>query len=123
MGMRGWGGGGTRHLTTMLAVFSVLLLPAVGSDYTRVTNDYTSVPYEALVTNMEHFTETGIGHFSEILFDVKRYQLIVGARDALFRLSMDGLKKLERADWPAQVKCRPLIGQFCQLSHLIVTDV
>ena len=51
---------------------------------------------------MERFTETGIGHFSEILFDVKRYQLIVGARDALFRLSMDGLKKLERADWPAQ---------------------
>jgi chondroitin sulfate proteoglycan 4 len=32
---------------------------------------------------------------------VKRYQLIVGARDALFRLSLDGLTKLEMADWTA----------------------
>ena len=88
-------GGGWGHPTQMLLVFSILnYLAAAGSDF-------RTVPYEALVHNMEQFTETGIGHFSEILFDVKRYQIIVGARDALFRLSMDGLKKLEKADWPA----------------------
>ena len=54
-----------------------------------------------LVHNVDTFSETGISFFSQILFDVKRYQLIVGARDALFRLSLDGLTKLEIADWPA----------------------
>lgn len=54
-----------------------------------------------LVHNVDTFSETGVGFFSQILFDVKRYQLIVGARDALFRLSLDGLTKLEIADWPA----------------------
>jgi hypothetical protein len=50
-----------------------------------VLADFRRVPYESLLHNMDQFTETGISHFSEILFDVKRYQLIVGARDALFR--------------------------------------
>jgi hypothetical protein len=50
-----------------------------------VLADFRRVPYESLLHSMDQFTETGISHFSEILFDVKRYQLIVGARDALFR--------------------------------------
>ena len=36
-----------------------------------------------------------------IFFIGPHEQLIVGARDALFRLSLDGLTKLEMADWPA----------------------
>ena len=94
-GVRGWGAGGV-ITTRQLLVFSILSCIAMAAG-----SDFRTIPYEALVHNMEQFTETGIGHFSEILFDVKRYQLIVGARDALFRLSMDGLKKLEKADWPA----------------------
>ena len=84
-----------------IVVFSLLQLSTIVTPSSSLGSDYRNVPYEALVHNMEQFTETGVGHFSEILFDVKRYQLIVGARDALFRLSMDGLKKLEKADWPA----------------------
>ena len=45
---------------------------------------------------MDTFEETGVRYFSEIVFDVKRYQMIVGARDALYRLSMDGLKVMEK---------------------------
>ena len=79
--------------TLLLVVFSISccrgVAPVEGSDFRTVS-------YEALVHNIETFTETGISHFTEILFDVKRYQLIVGARDALFRLSLDGLQKLER---------------------------
>ena len=95
------GGGGVPLLstTTLLLVFSISCYgqrvpPVDGSDFRTVS-------YEALVHNVETFTETGISHFTEILFDVKRYQLIVGARDALFRLSLDGLQKLERTDWAA----------------------
>ena len=90
-GRRQDGGGGA-------ALLLLLLLVGAGAG---AGADYRDVPYEALVPSMESFTETGVGHFSEILFDVRRYQLIVGARDALFRLSMDGLKKLEKAAWPA----------------------
>ena len=58
--------------------------------------DYRTVPYEALLPNMDTFTDAGVSHFSEIVFHVKMYQIIVGARDALYRLSMDGLKKMEK---------------------------
>ena len=36
--------------------------------------DLRRVEYEALVHNVDSFTETGVSYFSEILFDVKRYQ-------------------------------------------------
>ena len=99
-GMAG-GGGGVPLLstTTLLLVFSI---SCYGQQVAPVDgSDFRTVSYEALVHNVETFTDTGISHFTEILFDVKRYQLIVGARDALFRLSLDGLQKLERTDWAA----------------------
>lgn len=64
-------------------------------------SDFRAVKYEALLPNMNSFTEIGVGYFEQILFDVKRYQLIVGARDTLFRLSLDALTRLEMADWTA----------------------
>ena len=39
---------------------------------------------------------------------MKRYQLIAGARDSLFRLSLDGLAKLESTDWAADSSTRGL---------------
>ena len=71
----------------------VTLIFTLGTSY---GSDYRTVPYEALLPNMDTFTDTGVSHFSEFVFNVKRYQIIVGARDALFRLSMDGLKKMEK---------------------------
>ena len=41
----------------------------------------------------------GGGHFSELLIDEPRHQLLVGGRDALYRLGLDGLTQLERAGW------------------------
>ncbi len=40
-------------------------------------------------------------YFSEMLFDPEHSQVVVGARDAVFRLSLDGLARLEKAAWPA----------------------
>ena len=50
----------------------------------------------------------GAAEFAEILFDVDRYQVIVGARDALFRLGLEGLTMLERATWEAKASSREL---------------
>lgn len=50
----------------------------------------------------------GAAEFSEILFDVDRYQVIVGARDALFRLGLEGLTMLEKATWEAKASSREL---------------
>ena len=36
---------------------------------------------------MDTFSETGVAHFEQILFDVKRYQVIVGARDTNFNVN------------------------------------
>ena len=78
------GGGGGRLLLIIL-----ILGTSQGSDYRTVS-------YEVLLPSMDTFEETGVRYFSEIVFDVKRYQMIVGARDALYRLSMDGLKVMEK---------------------------
>ena len=86
------GGGGDTGAILLLILVQLL---------NNVRSDYTDVPYEALVHNMDQFTEAGVSHFSEIFFNDKAFQLVVGARDSLFRLSMDGLKKMEKADWPA----------------------
>ena len=67
-----------------LLLLLVLTARGVGGAESELA-DFRRVPYESLLHNMDQFTETGVSHFSEILFDVKRYQLIVGARDALFR--------------------------------------
>jgi hypothetical protein len=56
-----------------------------GGHEKRAVTDFRIVPYESLIHSMDQFSETGVSHFSEILFDVKRHQLIVGARDTLFR--------------------------------------
>ncbi|RZC38554.1 semaphorin-5A, partial [Asbolus verrucosus] len=39
--------------------------------------------------------------YSQMLFDVARNQLLVGARDVLFRLSLPKLELLESVEWPA----------------------
>ncbi len=77
-----WHWWGPSLILLLLAVHSAA--PEEEEDGGMVT-DFRRVSYESLVHNMDQFTETGVTHFSEILFDVKRYQLIVGARDALFR--------------------------------------
>ena len=93
------GGGGGRAALRLVALWAVCATAGAGGG--QEETDFRTVTYEELLPSVESFTETGVSHYTEILFDVKRYQLIVGARDALFRLSLDGLQRLEKADWPA----------------------
>lgn len=62
---------------------------------------HTIVLEKDLDSKMERFSHPGTVHYTELLFDIQRYQLIVGAKDHLFRLSLEGLKKLEDTNVPA----------------------
>ena len=39
------------------------------------TSDFRTVLYEDLLPRIDQFSETGVSHFSEILFDFARYQV------------------------------------------------
>ena len=88
----------------MRSLLALLLLAlaagATGSD------DFRSVGRRDLAQAMDEFQDgdgdSGDGaHFSELLFDPARRQVVVGARDALYRLSLEGLDRLEKASWTA----------------------
>ncbi|XP_045779006.1 semaphorin-5B [Maniola jurtina] len=65
---------------------------------------------DLLASDSDIFEDKDGKSFSQLLFDVARDQVIVGARDALYRLSLRGLRPLERADWLAP----PEKAQLCQ---------
>ncbi|XP_047511358.1 semaphorin-5B [Pieris napi] len=56
---------------------------------------------DLLAADSDIFEDKDARAFSQLLFDVARDQVIVGARDTMYRLSLRGLRQLERADWPA----------------------
>ncbi|XP_076067589.1 semaphorin 5c-like [Oratosquilla oratoria] len=64
-------------------------------------NDFRYVSHNELVREMDRFGVAGISNYTELLFDPTNYQLIVGARDRVFRLSLTGLQQLESSDWSA----------------------
>ncbi|XP_075984423.1 semaphorin 5c [Anticarsia gemmatalis] len=83
-------------------VAALILLSAL-SEGQLPEDDFRIINKQDLLTS-EHsdiFEDNGTKSFSQLVFDVARDQLIVGARDALFRLSLRGLGVLERADWQA----------------------
>ncbi|XP_054724810.1 semaphorin-5A-like [Uloborus diversus] len=63
--------------------------------------DFRTIKYEDLEDTMDVFSGPNVISFSELVFDIPRYQMIVGARDYLFRLSLEGLRVLEQTHWPA----------------------
>ncbi|ALC44181.1 Sema-5c [Drosophila busckii] len=63
-------------------------------------NDSRYISYQDLMSTAKRFYEPKSTWYSELLFDVSRNQVIVGARDTLFRMSFD-LEPLERASWEA----------------------
>jgi hypothetical protein len=45
------------------------------SDPESSISDFRNVRYEDLLPRIDQFSETGVSHFSEILFDFARYQV------------------------------------------------
>ncbi|KAG5319898.1 SEM5B protein, partial [Acromyrmex heyeri] len=66
----------------------------------RATEDFRHISYEDLAeTSM--FRQEGVTTYSQLLFDVARQQVVVGARDNLYRLTLTSLTDLEHASWSA----------------------
>jgi hypothetical protein len=72
-----------RTLPVVLLLTVANLLALAKSD-TISASDYRSVSYEDMLPSLEQFFDDGVGHFSELLFDFPRYQLIAGT-NAIFK--------------------------------------
>ncbi|XP_043600317.1 semaphorin-5A-like isoform X1 [Bombus pyrosoma] len=66
----------------------------------RATDDFRRISYEDLA-DASQFQREGVTTYSQLLFDVARQQVVVGARDNLYRLTLTSLTPLEHASWPA----------------------
>lgn len=84
-----------RHFVLLLFL-SVPTL-SLESQVTSEVSDFRSVK-----VSVDRFSDPNVRHFTEILFDYANHQFIVGARDAIFRLSLEGLNLLEKSIWKAQ---------------------
>ncbi|KOC59161.1 Semaphorin-5B [Habropoda laboriosa] len=66
----------------------------------RAVDDFRGISYEDLA-DASLFQQEGVTTYSQLLFDVARQQVVVGARDNLYRLTLASLSPLEHASWPA----------------------
>ncbi|VDP14550.1 unnamed protein product [Soboliphyme baturini] len=64
-------------------------------------DDTIKVPYEGVSQTLIYFEQKGIVDFRPILLDDKHNQVIVGARDHVFRLNEQSLAPLEKFEWLA----------------------
>ena len=51
------------------------------------SSDFRNVRYEDLLPRIDQFSDTGVSHFSEILFDFARYQVTLTAKHKHFLLA------------------------------------
>ncbi|XP_032777784.2 semaphorin-5A isoform X1 [Daphnia magna] len=91
-----------RLLVTTLTMATILDLSlAIEHHHRSDEHDFRQPSQRDLQQSMVWFNHTGARTYSSLVFDVTRGQLIVAARDYLFRLSLDGLALLEESPWPA----------------------
>ncbi|XP_045538150.1 semaphorin-5B [Papilio machaon] len=84
------------YKVAILIVLGALIKGDLPEDDFRIINRQ-----DLLATDSDIFEDKEASAFSQLLFDVARDQVIVGARDTLYRLSLRGLRPLERSEWPA----------------------
>lgn len=74
----------------------MVLITAINAS---AVQDSRYISYQDLQPLVSRFSKESVTYYSQLLFDVARNQVLVGARDALFRLSLPALKLLEEAAW------------------------
>ncbi|XP_076296045.1 semaphorin 5c isoform X1 [Lasioglossum baleicum] len=84
----------SRRSSTLLAMLGTLVAVLSAAD------DFRRISYDDLV-DTALFQQEGVTAYSQLLFDVARQQVVVGARDNLYRLTLTSLTRLEHAEWPA----------------------
>ncbi|XP_024085624.1 semaphorin-5B isoform X1 [Cimex lectularius] len=89
----------------MLPALLTLLLLLPNAVLTKgQSTDPREISFEDLLLNGNYFTESGVTNYTQMLIDISRNQIVVGARDSLFRLSLERLDKLEKASWLASAE-------------------
>lgn len=81
--------------------FLFLILLQLVNNALGASLDFRHISYQDLKPSVNSFSESGVTTYSKLLFDLKRNQVLVGARNALFRLSLSNLTKLEHVTWTA----------------------
>ncbi|XP_015110024.1 semaphorin-5A isoform X1 [Diachasma alloeum] len=92
----------------MMWLHVILILKVLA--LTAATRDFRHISYEDLAERSSLFHDEGVTTYSQLLFDVARQQVVVGARDNLYRLTLNSLTPLEHATWPAP----PEKASICQ---------
>ncbi|XP_046396298.1 semaphorin-5B [Ischnura elegans] len=73
----------------------------VGDSSDGGERDFRHISHRDVLDGAQVYFDPKVTSYKELLFDLNRRQLIVGARDTLVRLSLDGLRPLEVASWKA----------------------
>uniref|UniRef100_T1IJU2 Semaphorin-2A n=1 Tax=Strigamia maritima TaxID=126957 RepID=T1IJU2_STRMM len=107
----------THQVVFILLFLSGIFLSSARED-SEQSYDFRHISYKELSPTIQRFTKSGVTSYSQLLFDPTRYQLVVGARDYLFRLSIDGLQILEESYWPPP----STTIQLCQQKGQSVND-
>ncbi|XP_034720686.1 semaphorin-5B-like [Etheostoma cragini] len=61
--------------------------------------EHPVVSYQALRPGMSEFSHPGVKDFSQLALDLSRNQLIVGARNFLFRLTLSNASLIQATEW------------------------
>ncbi|GJQ69974.1 Sema-5c [Trypoxylus dichotomus] len=85
----------TLHLILIALVVSIESQISLDS----MKNDYRFISYQDLQLAFDRFSQDSVTTYSQLLFDVSRNQVIVGARDTLLRLSLPELQLIESSTW------------------------
>ncbi|KAM3838409.1 semaphorin-5B-like [Diretmus argenteus] len=97
----GWGAG-------LLPPFGLVLIVCVSvalcqQPHTKLTDcnrkEHPAVSYQALRPWVSEFSHPGVKDFSQLALDRTRNQLIVGARNFLFRLSLTNASLIQATEW------------------------
>ncbi|XP_011301281.1 semaphorin-5A isoform X2 [Fopius arisanus] len=116
--MGGINEGNSKVRGTMMWIRVTMMLSALA--LTAATGDFRHISYEDLVERSSLFYDEGVTTYSQLLFDVARQQVVVGARDNLYRLTLNSLTLLEHATWPAPLEKASICqdkGQTAQDCH------
>ncbi|XP_040152490.1 semaphorin-5A isoform X2 [Anopheles arabiensis] len=97
----------------------MLMFTFVAATIEDIKDDRRFISYNDLLVTAHRFTDPNVTSYARMLIDVSGDQLIVGARDNLFRFSLR-LEEIERAPWEVPVSMRALClqkGQSDEACH------
>ncbi|XP_028932208.1 semaphorin-5B [Ornithorhynchus anatinus] len=90
----------------VLLSLQLLPMPAASSDHDEdlsaqpcLRREHPTVSFEALQPWLSTFSHPGTWDFSQLVLDPPRNQIIVGARNHLFRLSLGNVSLLQATEW------------------------